>query len=51
VNEKRAEFVSCRKACSAAAQRPSVVTFAFGLVHGFGVSFALRETLHVYERI
>ncbi|MGH8187866.1 MAG: HupE/UreJ family protein, partial [Steroidobacteraceae bacterium] len=28
-------------------QRRWVITFAFGLVHGFGFSFALRETLQL----
>jgi hypothetical protein len=46
-NEQKSSVVSADSPVSLrhALQRRWLVTFAFGLVHGFGFSFALRQTL------
>jgi hypothetical protein len=40
-------YMALENIASPALQRRWVITFAFGLVHGFGFSFALRETLQL----
>ena len=38
-------YMACENIAGANVRRRWVITFIFGLVHGFGFSFALRETL------
>ena len=38
-------YMALENICGASVERRWMITFAFGLVHGFGFSFALRETL------
>jgi hypothetical protein len=40
-------YMALENIVSPALQRRWLITFAFGLVHGFGFSFALRETLQL----
>ena len=40
-------YMALENIAAPALQRRWVITFAFGLVHGFGFSFALRETLQL----
>ena len=40
-------YMALENIVGANVQRRWMITFAFGLVHGFGFSFALRETAAV----